>query len=355
MFKIPKIENSEFYIDKAIKSMEEIAPKKRDEIDKRFAASKLVKEKDQSLINLDKRKDLELEKIRYLNESVKRKLKKIISCFPKFEKLDKVYLDLINTSNTPVNEIKNSLQRINFIIIKTDEFTQNTEWKIKKAKSQKTIGFLMGKYLGKVNSLFRKEKKNFEILDEFRKFANKLPKFENLFTVGIGGYPNVGKSTLMKKISGSDVEIQNYPFTTKGLMFSYLYLNDKKAIQLIDTPGLLGRKKENNIEKRASLILHNYAEKIIFVIDFTESCGYSIEEQLKLLKKISSETNKEIIIYLSKTDIYDDHSIELKEENMEKLKKYKMFEESEKLKDFLIENYKKSISKFDPSKIETIK
>lgn len=355
MFKIVKIENSMYYIDRAIKIMEDYASKEKEHINKRFEKSLGFKGKSNEEILLDKRKDLELQKIRYLNESINRSLKKVVSTFPKFIKIDDVYIQLINTYEVDVTKIENALKKINQIVNQTDEFTQNFEHKIKRARTGKTIGFLMGKYLGKVNSMFKKSNSYFEDLEKARKFMNKLPNFEDLYTVSIAGFPNVGKSTLMKKITGSDVEIQNYPFTTKGLMFGYITDMNKKIIQMIDTPGLLGRSKRNGIEERAEIIVNNFCDKIIFTIDFTESCGYNIESQLTLLKKVKETSTKNVMIYLSKTDIYDEDSEYRIEEFGSKLKKFKQFKDHIELKKFLVEDYKKTLSKFDPSKLKLIK
>lgn len=353
MFKIPKIEKSSYYIDKAIHNMEKFALIKREEIQERFDKSLSTKRKGFDVVKLNKRKDLELEKIRFLNEKINTDLKKIIKRFPKFDKINPVYTKLINTTQIKVSQTKDDLAKILWIINKSDEFTENFLYKIKKSNSQKTIGFLMGKYLGKINSLFRKNKTLFSNLDKTAQFMNKLPEFKNLFTVAIGGFPNVGKSTLMKKITNSKVEIKNYPFTTKGLMFGYINVNQTKQIQFIDTPGLLGRNIQNNIEKRAQIILSEYANFIVFVLDFTQTCGFEIKSQIKLLKQ-TFNTNKNIVIYLSKKDIYDDISYELEKENKNILKKFKTFDDFQLLKKYIINQELKN-KKFDVEKIKIIK
>ena len=353
MFKISKIEKATFYIDNAMNAMEEFAIKERENIEERFKKNPSIKNKGYDVVKLDKRKDLELEKIRFLNKKLDNTIKKIISRFPKFKNVEEVYIKLINTSQTPVKDLEDALSRLNWITHKIDEFTQNTEHKLKKAKTQQTIGFLMKKYLGKVNSLFRKNKDIFETLDEARKFMNKLPKFENIYTVAIGGFPNVGKSTLMQKLTNSNVEIQNYPFTTKGLMFGYINQGNTKSIQLIDTPGLLGREKQNPIEKRAQLILSEHSDVIVFVLDLTQTCGYSIKNQVKLLKQ-TRDLQKPMAIYLSKTDIFDEDAGETHKEYESILKKYKVFDDAKKLKEYLIEQ-KSNNKKFDIKNIKVIK
>jgi nucleolar GTP-binding protein len=351
MFKINQIETSKFYADSLMNDLSEFALKKREEINERWAKNLSTRRKDSKEIALNKRKDLELEKIRYINDRLNRLVRSLSKQFPNFLKIDDIYIKLIDTSNAPVHEIKDALSKLKWIGDYCDEFTQVFEGKIKRAKTHETLGFLMKKYLGKVNSLFRKNKHVFITLETARRFMNKLPTFKDMYTIAIGGFPNVGKSTLMKNMTGSNVEIQNYPFTTKGLMFSYLQHNNKDLIQLIDTPGLLGRNKNNSIEQRAELILREYAKQIVFVLDLTESCGYSLEEQLKLLKQ-TAKTSKNIVIYFSKTDLFGELEEERKEEISQHIKKFKQFNDIEELKQFLITSTLQDLKQFN---IKTIK
>ncbi len=354
MFKIPKIEKSDFYIDQCMKSMHEYAQKEKENITKRYSKNISNKKKTKEENNLNKRKDLELEKIRHLNKVINIQLKKLMKSFPDFRKINEIYIKLINTSNTKVKEINDAILRLLWITNTIDELTKNSEFKIKKARTDQTIGFLMKKYLGRVNSYYRKNKSFFLILKDASKFMNSLPTFLDLYTISIAGFPNVGKSTLMKKITNCDVEIQNYPFTTKGLMFGYLKFKNNKIIQMIDTPGLLGRNKENAIEERAKIVISNFCSEIIFVIDLTEECGFNIEQQIKLLKNTVA-LNKPIMLYFSKTDIYDEEIEESERDYKNKFKKFKSFKNSNKLKEYILENYSKSLKKFDPKKVNLIK
>jgi len=353
MFKINKIGTSSHYADSLMDELTEFAKKKREEINDRWKRNQGTKRKEVTEIALNKRKDLELEKIRFMNTQLNRLTRRIQKQFPNLIKIDEVYIRLINTSNAPVSQVKDALSKLKWIGDYCDEMTQTFEGKIKRAKTHETMGFLMKKYLGKVNSLFRKNKPLFVTLETARRFMNKLPTFEDMYTVSIGGFPNVGKSTLMKKMTGSNVEIQNYPFTTKGLMFSYLKYKDKKLIQIIDTPGLLGRSKQNAIEQRAELILREFSARVVFVIDFTESCGFSVEQQLKLLKQ-TSKTSHNLIIYLSKSDIFEEEENEVIETNKGAIKKFKCFRNSDELKEYLIEGCLAEKRKFDPTKLKKI-
>lgn len=335
--------------------MQNFALKEKEKIEERFKKSLGNKKKDLNEIKLDKRKDLELEKIRYLNDNVNTSLKKITKQFPKLKKLDEIYIKLINTNDIKLKDIEESLSKIMLICSMTDNLTQKTLFKIKKAKSQETIGFLMKKHLGKINSFFSKNKEHFDKLEKTRVFINQMPTFLEMYTAAIGGFPNVGKSTLMNKITNSKVEIQNYPFTTKGLMFGYITQGSKRNIQLIDTPGLLNRDKTNNIEKRAQIVLTSYSDIIVFVLDFTQTCGFGIKNQFKLLQE-TKELNeqKKILVYLSKTDLYDEETEELKEEYRLKLKKYPVFTDYKELKEEIIAQKDKN-KKFNIKDINVIK
>lgn len=354
MFKIGKIERGTYYIDRIMEEMGNFAQKTREEIDQRWENTPSTKKKDNETIKLDKRKDLELQKIRFINEQVNRDLRKLHKKFPNFVKVSQVYQDLINTSTTPVKDIKGALSSLMWITQRCDELTQQSEIKIKHAKTHETVGFLMKKYLGRVNSLFKNQKEVFSTLESARKFMENLPEFKDLYTVSIAGFPNVGKSTLMKTITGSDVEIQNYPFTTKGLLFGYITHNEQKAIQLIDTPGMLGRDKSNNIEKRAEIVLRRYCNVIVFVLDLTQSCGYNVDEQLKLLKQFKSE-EKPFLLYLSKTDLYDEEVDETYDEIKSKIKKIDTYNNPNELLKTLIEMSLKRKKSFNPADIKVIK
>lgn len=355
MFKIQKQEKEKILVDLCIKSMQEYAQKQRNEITKRYSKIVHSKNRTKEETNLNKRKDLEIQKISYLNFKINNQLKKIIKSFPNFKKIPKIYIDLINTSDTNTNKIQDALARILWIINSVEELTENSVEKLKRCKTQNTASFIMKKYLGKINSYYNKNKTYFKLLRDSTSFINKLPTLEtNIYTVSISGFPNVGKSTLMKKLSKSNVEIQDYPFTTKKLMLGYIKNDKTKIIQLIDTPGLLGRDKNNYIEQKSNIIMTSFCNIIVFVLDLTETCGYSIENQIKLLKK-TSKIEKEIIIYLSKFDIYDSEEKENMETIEQKYKKYPIFQDMVKLKKFILEKEMQAKKKIDLSYLKLIK
>ena len=96
------------------------------------------------------------------------------------------------------------------------------------------------------------------------------PDVKEMFTVCIYGFPNVGKSTLLNKLTTSKATVAAYAFTTKEINAGYFTVEDKK-IQVFDVPGTLAREnKMNYIELQAELVVKELADIIIYVFDVSE-------------------------------------------------------------------------------------
>ena len=109
----------------------------------------------------------------------------------------------------------------------------------------------------------------------------------------------------MNKVTRADVEVQPYAFTTKSLFvghMDYRYLR----WQVVDTPGILDHSLEerNTIEMQAITALAHLRSAVLYVMDISEQCGHSIEEQVELFNNIKPLfTNKPLIVALNKIDI----------------------------------------------------
>ncbi|CAN6306513.1 unnamed protein product [Urochloa humidicola] len=143
-------------------------------------------------------------------------------------------------------------------------------------------------------------------LEQIRQHMARLPSIDpNTRTVLICGYPNVGKSSFMNKVTRADVDVQPYAFTTKSLFVGhtdYKYLR----YQVIDTPGILDRPFEdrNIIEMCSITALAHLRAAVLFFLDISGSCGYSIAQQAALFHSIKSLfMNKPLVIVCNKTDL----------------------------------------------------
>jgi nucleolar GTP-binding protein len=80
---------------------------------------------------------------------------------------------------------------------------------------------------------------------------------------------------------------------------------NKIRYQIIDTPGLLDRPLEerNEIELQAISALRHVGKVMLFIIDPSETCGYTLEKQMHLLEEIKKEFVIPMIVAANKTDI----------------------------------------------------
>lgn len=126
--------------------------------------------------------------------------------------------------------------------------------------------------------------------------------------VGLLGFPNVGKSTLLSRITSAKPKIANYHFTTLKPNLGVVDLGDSKSFVMADIPGLiegaaegtgLGHEFLRHVE-RTKILLHildiSGQEDRDPVEDF-----YKINEELKQYSEKLAQ--KEQIIVLNKTDL----------------------------------------------------
>ena len=143
-------------------------------------------------------------------------------------------------------------------------------------------------------------------LDQVRQHLGRLPSIDpNTRTLLICGYPNVGKSSFLKSVTRADVDVQPYAFTTKSLFvghFDYKYLR----FQAIDTPGILDHPLEemNTIEMQSITAIAHLRSAILYFMDLSEQCGYTVQAQMQLFQSIKPLfANKLVFIVINKIDV----------------------------------------------------
>jgi len=207
--------------------------------------------------------------------------------------------------------------------------------RIRKCMDIRRINDYRREFYGRVSSVLKQIKDELRFLEETRKIMKGFPTIKTeTKTFSIIGFPNVGKTTLLFKLTGSKPEINSYAFTTKSINVSYIR-KGKEKIQLLDTPGTLNRfDRMNDIERQAFLAMKHVANGFVYVFDLTEP--YPLEKQLKLLKRIK-EFKLPVLVYLSKCDILDKKRVE---GFVKELGYKKVFRESGELEKELVGNRK---------------
>jgi len=297
MLKLPMIQSSEKLLDKA------------------FKKTKKIQISDRNLFY--KKKKTIIAKTESFATVITSTLEDYVKRFPSIENMPKFYQDILSIK-VDIDKTKKALGAVDWACKTCKNIFS------KQIKSMKTSGnliFLKQKQkeiYGRISSVVKQINSELKLLEKAQRTLTELPEIQDLPTVVIAGYPNVGKSSLLRCLSSAKPEIARYPFTTKQITIGHLKLRDKYRngiFQIIDTPGLLDRPlpRRNMIEKQAIAALSSLADIIVFILDPSESCGYPIKSQMNLLKQLQKMFKEsEFIIVENKSDVKKTRSNKIK-------------------------------------------
>uniref|UniRef100_A0A4D5R9X4 Nucleolar GTP-binding protein 1 n=1 Tax=Scolopendra viridis TaxID=118503 RepID=A0A4D5R9X4_SCOVI len=244
-------------------------------------------------------------KIKYTQQNFHDKLTQIINDFPKLEDIHPFYADLMNVLYDK-DHYKLALGQINTARHLIDNVAKDYVRLMKYGDSLYRCKCLKKAALGRMVTIMRRQNQSLQYLEQVRQHLSRLPSIDpTTRTLLICGFPNVGKSSFINKITRADVEVQPYAFTTKSLFVGH---TDYKYLrwQVIDTPGILDHPLEdrNTIEMQAITALAHLRAAVLYIMDISEQCGHSLEEQINLFNSISPLfTNKPLIVVANKVDV----------------------------------------------------
>ncbi|WP_297897894.1 NOG1 family protein [Methanobrevibacter sp.] len=238
---------------------------------------------------------------------IKDRLKMVLDRVPNIETLPEFYQDYIDIT-VGVDDMKKSLGALNWAYGIITQLEKDYSSRIRRSSPEKASTLQRQAY-GRIASVVNKIKKDLDFLDFAKSNLRNMPTIDfEATTIVIAGFPNVGKSTLLRQITDATPEVANYPFTTKGIQIGHLE-RDWKKIQIIDTPGLLDRPilDMNEIELNAMVALEHLADAIFFIIDVSETCGFPIESQYNLSEEIKRIFNVPMVYLFNKIDIANEN------------------------------------------------
>lgn len=244
-------------------------------------------------------------KVKFTQQNYHDKLETITAEFPKLDDIHPFYADLMNVLYDK-DHYKLALGQLNTAKHLIDNVAKDYVRLMKFADSLYRCKQLKRAALGRMCTIMKKQKSSLEYLEQVRQHLSRLPSIDpNTRTILVCGFPNVGKSSFMNKVTRADVEVQPYAFTTKSLFVGHM---DYKYLrwQVVDTPGILDHSLEerNTIEMQAITALAHLRAAVLYVMDISEQCGHSIEEQLQLFDNIRPLfVNKILMVALNKVDI----------------------------------------------------
>ncbi|RPB22988.1 P-loop containing nucleoside triphosphate hydrolase protein [Terfezia boudieri ATCC MYA-4762] len=245
-----------------------------------------------------------LRKVKFTEQTFGEKLGQILETFPKLNDLHPFHKDLLNTLYDQ-DHFKIALGQISTAKHLIETVCRDYVRLIKYAQSLFQCKQLKRAALGRMATICKRLKDPLAYLEQVRQHLGRLPSIDpNTRTLIICGYPNVGKSSFLKSVTRADVDVQPYAFTTKSLYvghFDYKYLR----FQAIDTPGIFDHPLEemNTIKMQSITAIAHLRSAVLYFVDLSEQCGYSIEAQVKLYHSIKPLfANKLVFLVVNKID-----------------------------------------------------
>jgi len=259
-----------------------------------------------------------MRKIKFTQQTISERLTAILTDFPRLNDIHPFYSDLCNTLYDR-DHYKLALGQINTARSLVESISRDMIRMIKYGDSLYRCKCLKRAALGRMCTVLKRQKASLAYLEEVRKHMSRLPALDpNTRTILMCGLPNVGKSSFMNKITRANVDVQPYAFTTKSLFVGhtdYRYLR----WQVIDTPGILDHPLEerNTIEMQCITALAHLTCSVLYFIDISENCGYSIEQQCSLFKSIKPLfANKQLLVVANKIDMQPWDTLENEKKEM---------------------------------------
>lgn len=164
---------------------------------------------------------------------------------------------------------------------------------------------------------------------QFRTATNQAPRYAQpgepmqemtiilelklLADVGLVGFPNAGKSTLVSAVSNARPKIANYPFTTMEPSLGIVAYRDGKSFVMADIPGIIeGASEGRGLGLRFLRHIERNSLLLFMVPGDTDNIRHEYEVLLGELRQFNAElTDKHRVLAVTKCDLLDDELIDL--------------------------------------------
>lgn len=139
-----------------------------------------------------------------------------------------------------------------------------------------------------------------------------------LADVGLVGFPNAGKSTLLSVVSAAKPKIANYPFTTLEPKIGIVAYRDYKSFVMADIPGIIEGASEG---KGLGLRFLRHIERNSLLLFMVEAEAKDIHAEYRVLLNELANYNPDLldkrrVLAITKSDMLDDELIEALEEDL---------------------------------------
>ncbi len=280
-------------------------------------------------------KGKELVRITVFADYLEKRLFDVVKDFPSIDNLSLFYKELM-VCVIDVDEMKKNLSSISSVarLIKRLRYSYAQRMAALRFDEKRKVKIIFKEFSGRVSSLLKGLTKKIDFYNDSIRALKEMPAIDTgKESFILAGYPNVGKSTLLKKVTGSKVKTAAYPFTTKELNVGKI-LKKHIEVQIIDTPGLLDRSlfKRNKVELKAITALQHLKGVVFFIVDPTND----LENQKTLFEELTQVFSTKIVVVINKTDIATEEQVKEAKKQFKGIKKILEGNGKNNLKEFIL-------------------
>ena len=139
-----------------------------------------------------------------------------------------------------------------------------------------------------------------------------------LADVGLVGFPNAGKSTLVSSLSNARPKIANYPFTTMEPSLGIVGYRDNKSFVMADIPGIIEGASEG---KGLGLRFLRHIERNSLLLFMVPGDTDDIKREYEILLNELAQFNPELldkhrVLAVTKCDLLDEELVEMLRETL---------------------------------------
>ena len=132
-----------------------------------------------------------------------------------------------------------------------------------------------------------------------------------LADVGLVGFPNAGKSTLLSAISGAKPKIDSYPFTTLEPNLGVITLPDYRTIVMADIPGIIEQAHEG---RGLGIQFLRHIERnnlLLFMVSSQQDVEYEYNALLNELRSYREDLlDKPRLLAITKMDLQENYELD---------------------------------------------